>query len=128
MALQSIRLGGFAGVKQGACAGLVPLNWAENAQNVSTTGGRLSRVKGYRTVYPLVMGETRKLRRLFLWPRSAGTVDLMVAREDSLFRYDSATETWVDLILSPVMSFLVGLIGWKIVRHKKDISPSPEGN
>lgn len=31
-------------------------------------------------------------------------------------------------ILSPVMSFLVGLIGWKIVRHKKDISPSPEGN
>ena len=97
MALQSIRLGGFAGVKQGACAGLVPLNWAENAQNVSTTGGRLSRVKGYRTVYPLVMGETRKLRRLFLWPRSAGTVDLMVAREDSLFRYDSATETWVDL-------------------------------
>ena len=97
MALKSIRLGGFAGVKQDACAGGVPLNFAENAQNVSTTGGRLSRVKGYRTVYPVVTGAARKLRRLFLWPRSSGAVDLLVARRDTLFRYDANTETWVDL-------------------------------
>ena len=40
MALETIRFGNFAGVKQGACTGGIPLNWAENAQNVSTTGGK----------------------------------------------------------------------------------------
>ena len=96
MALQTIRIGGFAGVKQGACAG-VPLNWAEDAQNVSTAGGRLSRVKGYRAVYPPVTGAARKLRRLFIWPRDAETVDCLVARQDSLFHYDPGTGTWEDL-------------------------------
>ncbi len=97
MALQTIRLGSFAGVKQGACAGSVPLNWAEDAQNVSTAGGRLSRVKGYRTVCPAVTGAPRKLRRLFLWPRSTGDMDVLVTREDSVFRYEPNTGMWEDL-------------------------------
>ena len=46
MALETIRFGNFAGVKQGACTGGIPLNWAENAQNVSTTGGKLGRPRG----------------------------------------------------------------------------------
>ena len=97
MALQTIRLGSFAGVKQGAAAGSIPLNWAEDAQNVSTTEGRLKRVKGYRAIYPTVSGAARKLRRLFLWPRSTGAVDCLVARQDSLFRYDPIGECWEDL-------------------------------
>ncbi len=97
MALQTIRLGSFAGVKQGAAAGGVPLNWAEDAQNVSTTGGRLSRVKGYRVLYPPVTGAARKLRRLFLWPRDTGEMDVLVARRDSLFHYDPQQEDWEDL-------------------------------
>lgn len=97
MALQTIRFGGFAGVKQGSCAGGVPLNWAEDAQNVSTVGGRLSRVKGYRPILPLVTGATRKLRRLFIWPRENGGVDCLVTRQDSIFRYDGTTESWIDL-------------------------------
>ena len=68
MALQTIRFGGFAGVKQGACAGGVPLNWAENAQNVSTAGGKLGRAKGYRAIYPNVAGAARKLRRAYVAP------------------------------------------------------------
>ena len=97
MALQTIRFGGFAGVKQGACAGSVPLNWAEDAQNVSTVGGKLCRVKGYRTVLPTVTGLARKLRRLYVWPREDGTLDCLVARQDSLFHYDTTREAWVDL-------------------------------
>ena len=97
MALQTIRFGGFAGVKQGACAGSVPLNWAEDAQNVSTTGGRLRRIKGYRAVYPPVTGAARKLRRLFLWPRADGSTDCLVARQDALLRFDPNTESWEDL-------------------------------
>lgn len=97
MALQTIRLGGFVGVKQGACAGGTPLNWAEDAQNVSTIGGKLDRAKGYRAIYPPVTGLTRKLRRLFIWPRESGSIDCLVAREDSLFRYNRGTGTWVDL-------------------------------
>ena len=97
MALQTIRFGGFAGVKQGACAGGIPLNWAEDAQNVSTAGGKLSRAKGYRTILPTVSGAARKLRRLFIWPRNTGAVDCLVARQDSLFHYDSGTESWEDL-------------------------------
>ena len=97
MALETIRLGSFAGVKQGACAGAVPLNWAENAQNVTTVGGKLGRVKGYRTLYPAVPGLARKLRRLFIWPRENGSMDCLVAREDSLFRYDRGTDAWLDI-------------------------------
>ena len=97
MALQTIRLGSFAGVKQGACAGGIPLNWAENAQNVSTAGGKLGRAKGYRAIYPAVTGLSRKLRRLFIWPRESGAIDCLVAREDSLFRYDTTRGAWVDL-------------------------------
>ena len=97
MALQTIRFGSFAGVKQGACAGSVPLNWAEDAQNVSTAGGKLCRVKGYRAVLSTVPGLTRKLRRLFVWPRENGTLDCLVARQDSLFHYDAVGETWEDL-------------------------------
>ena len=89
MALETIRFGNFAGVKQGACTGGIPLNWAENAQNVSTTGGKLGRAKGYRAIYPPVTGLPRKLRRLFIWPRDNGTIDCLVAREDSIFRYDT---------------------------------------
>ena len=117
MALQTIRLGNFAGVKQGACAGTVPLNWAEDAQNVSTTGGRLSRVKGYRALYPPVTGMTQKLRRLFLWPRNTGAMDVVVARQDSLYRYDAATETWFDVhhyannMTADVFDFLKTKIG-----------------
>ena len=97
MALETIRLGSFAGVKQGACAGAIPLNWAENAQNVTTVGGKLGRVKGYRALYPAVPGLARKLRRLFIWPRENGSVDCLVAREDSLFRYDRGTDAWLDI-------------------------------
>ena len=97
MALQTIRISSFAGVKQGSCAGGTPFNWAEDAQNVSTVGGRLRRVKGYRAIYPTVMGAARKLRRLFIWPRENGTVDCLVARQDSLFRYDLNTQSWWDL-------------------------------
>ena len=97
MAMQTMRFGGFAGVKQGACAGSFPLNWAESAQNVTTEGGRLGRVKGYRAVYPTVTGAARKLRRLFLWPRSTGGVDCLVARQDSLFHYNEDEEDWEDL-------------------------------
>lgn len=97
MALQTIRLGSFAGVKQGACAGSVPLNWAENAQNVTTDGGKLNRAKGYRAIYPTVAGAARKLRRLFIWPRDNGTIDCLVARQDSLFRYDPVAGEWEDL-------------------------------
>ena len=97
MALETIRFGNFAGVKQGACTGGIPLNWAENAQNVSTTGGKLGRAKGYRAIYPPVTGLPRKLRRLFIWPRDNGTIDCLVAREDSIFRYDTGTNAWVDL-------------------------------
>ena len=97
MALQTIRFGSFAGVKQGACAGGIPCNWAENAQNVSTAGGKLARVKGYRAVYPAVTGSAAKLRRLFIWPRESGQTDCLVARQDSLFRYDPAEEVWEDL-------------------------------
>lgn len=97
MALQTIRLGGFAGVKQGACAGGVPLNWAEDAQNVNTAGGRLGRAKGYTAIYPAVTGAARKLRRLFIWPRDDGTIDCLVARQDNLFRYDPNEEDWEDL-------------------------------
>ena len=97
MALETIRFGNFAGVKQGACTGGIPLNWAENAQNVSTTGGKLGRAKGYRAIYPPVTGLARKLRRLFIWPRDNGTIDCLVAREDSIFRYDTGTNAWVDL-------------------------------
>ena len=97
MALQTIRLGGFAGVKQGACAGGIPLNWAENAQNVTTAGGKLGRMKGYQAIYPAVTGLSRKLRRLFIWPRESGNIDCLVAREDSLFRYDTTRGVWVDL-------------------------------
>ena len=50
MALQTIRFGSFAGVKQGVSAGGIPLNWAENAQNVNTAGGKLDRAKGYRAI------------------------------------------------------------------------------
>ena len=39
MALKSIRFDNFAGVRQGFSAGGVPLNWAADAQNVSTAGG-----------------------------------------------------------------------------------------
>ena len=39
----------------------------------------------------------RKLRRLFIWPRETGRIDCLVARQDSLFRYDSGTGNWVDL-------------------------------
>ena len=74
MALQTIRFGSFAGVKQGACAGGIPLNWAEDAQNVSTVGGRLRRVSGYRAVYPTVTGAARKLRRLFYYGSNRGTL------------------------------------------------------
>ena len=97
MALQTIRLGGFAGMKQGACAGGIPLNWAEDAQNVSTAGGKLSRTKGYRAIYPPMIGAPRKLRRLFIWPRDTGAIDCLVARQDSLFRYDPTAEDWEDL-------------------------------
>ena len=97
MALQTIRFGSFAGVKQGACAGGVPLNWAENAQNVNTAGGKLDRARGYRAIYPAVTGAARKLRRLFIWPRDTGAIDCLVARQDSLFRYDPAAGEWVDL-------------------------------
>ena len=97
MALQAIRFGSFAGVKQGACAGGIPLNWAEDAQNVSTVGGKLARVKGYRAIYPAVTGLPRKLRRLVIWPRDNGSMDCLVAREDSLFRYDGTTDAWIDL-------------------------------
>ena len=48
MALQTIRFGNFAGVRQVVGAGGIKLNWAANAQNVSTACGRLSRVKGYQ--------------------------------------------------------------------------------
>ena len=92
MALQTIRLGSFAGVKQGSCAGGIPLNWAENAQNVSTAGGKLDRAKGYRAIYPRVTGAARKLRRLFIWPRESGQTDCLVARQDTLFRYDPTEE------------------------------------
>ena len=97
MALQTIRIGSFAGVKQGVSAGGIPLNWAEDAQNVSTAGGKLDRAKGYRAIYPPVSGAARKLRRLFIWPRESGQTDCLVARQDSLFRYDPAEETWEDL-------------------------------
>ena len=97
MALQSIHFGGFAGVKLGGSAGSIPLNWAEDAQNVSTAGGRLRRVRGYRAIYPTVTGAARKLRRLFIWPRSTGTVDCLVARQDSIFRYDPNESRWEDL-------------------------------
>ncbi|MBQ3488049.1 MAG: hypothetical protein IJA71_07165, partial [Clostridia bacterium] len=97
MALQTIRFGNFAGVRQGAGAGSIQLNWAANAQNVSTAGGRLSRVKGYEAILPPVTGAARKLRRLFIWPRETGQLDCLVARQDSLFRYDSGTDHWVDL-------------------------------
>ena len=97
MALQTIRFSGFAGVKQGVSAGSIPLNWAEDAQNVSTVGGRLRRVSGYRAVYPTVTGAARKLRRLFIWPRENGTVDCLVTRQDSVFRYDPDTQSWRDL-------------------------------
>ena len=97
MALQTVRFGSFAGVKQGACGGSVPLNWAEDAQNVSTAGGKLGRAKGYRPLYPPVTGAARKLRRLFVWPRATGRVDCLVARQDSLFRYDPQEGRWEDL-------------------------------
>ena len=97
MALQTIRLGSFAGVKQGSCAGGIPLNWAENAQTVSTAGGKLDRAKGYRAIYPRVTGAARKLRRLFIWPRESGQTDCLVARQDTLFRYDPTEEAWEDL-------------------------------
>ena len=97
MALQTIRFGSFAGVKQGVSAGGIPLNWAENAQNVNTAGGKLDRAKGYRAIYPSVTGAARKLRRLFIWPRESGQTDCLVARQDSLFRYDPTEEAWEDL-------------------------------
>ena len=97
MALKSIRFDNFAGVRQGFSAGGVPLNWAADAQNVSTAGGRLSRVKGYQAILPPVTGAARKLRRLFIWPREAGRIDCLVARQDSLFRYDNGTGRWEDL-------------------------------
>ena len=97
MALQTIHFGNFAGVRQGIGAGGIQLNWAANAQNVSTAGGRLSRVKGYQAILPPVTGAARKLRRLFIWARETGRIDCLVARQDSLFRYDSGTGNWVDL-------------------------------
>jgi len=97
MALQTIRFGNFAGVKQGVGAGSIPLNWAEEAQNVSTAGGKLSRVKGYEAILPRVTGAARKLRRLFIWPRESGRIDCLVARQDTLFRYDATTDSWLDL-------------------------------
>ena len=97
MALQTIRFGSFAGVKQGVSAGGIPLNWAENAQNVNTAGGKLDRAKGYRAIYPSVTGAARKLRRLFIWPRESGQTDCLVARQDTLFRYDPTEEAWEDL-------------------------------
>jgi hypothetical protein len=97
MAVKTIRFSGFAGVKQGVGADIVPLNWAENAQNVSTTGGKLCRVKGYRAILPTVSGAARKLRRLYIWPRGNGTMDCLVARQDTLFRYDPGTNSWWDL-------------------------------
>lgn len=97
MALQRIYLNDFAGVRQGVCGGSDPLHWALDAQNVSTQGGCLRRAKGYTPLLPPMIGDKGKLRRLFVWPQGDGSVDCLVARQDSLFRFDAATESWVDL-------------------------------
>lgn len=97
MGWESIHLNDFVGIQQGACHGSVPLNWAEDAQNVNTEGGCLRRVKGFTPLYPNMIGPKEKLRRLFIWPREAGQPECMIARQDSLFRFDAQTNCWVDL-------------------------------
>lgn len=84
MALKSIQIGPFFGVKLRQQGQDPALGWAEEGWNVDTEHGGLKRAGGFSRVYPTALTDSPTLFRLHLWPKAAGLPGCIALRSDGV--------------------------------------------
>lgn len=97
MALKSIQIGPFFGVKLRQQGQDPALDWAEEGWNVDTEHGGLKRAGGFSRVYPTALTGSPTLFRLHLWPKAAGLPGCIALRSDGVLHYKESENVWESL-------------------------------
>lgn len=97
MALKSIQIGPFFGVKLRQQGQDPALGWAEEGWNVDTEHGGLKRTGGFSRVYPTALTGSPTLFRLHLWPKAAGLPGCIALRSDGVLHYKESENVWESL-------------------------------